>query len=206
MAKIVEKLRGGVRESQRGLVMGFVQPGTLIMKHTIAGLATLALALFGSRLFANQGAFVNPPYDAPAVTSVDQDGKPINFADYYKKGITVVYFYPKANTPGCTKQGCSLRDAHTDLTAKGVQVLGVSVDKPADNKKFQEKFHFPFPLVSDTEGKVLEAFKVAKIPVVGLATRQCFVIKDGKVVWHDPKASTDKQADDIKEVLAKLGK
>ena len=176
------------------------------MKHTIALLLALGLVLVASYSFANQGAFVKPPYDAPAISSIDQDGKPINFADYYKKGITVVYFYPKADTPGCTKQGCSLRDAHADLTAKGVSVLGVSVDKPEANKKFQDKFHLPFPLVCDTDGKVLEAFKVSKIPVIGLASRQCFVIKDGKVVWHDPKASTDKQADDIKEVLKELGK
>ena len=183
------------------------KPGTTYpMKYTIAILVTLGLMLAASYSFANQGAFVKPPYDAPAVSSVDQDGNPIHFADYYKKGITVVYFYPKADTPGCTKQGCSLRDAHADLTAKGVQVLGVSVDKPEANKKFQEKFHLPFPLVSDTEGKVVDAFKVSKIPVLGLASRQCFVIKDGKVVWHDPKASTDKQADDIKAVLAELGK
>ncbi|MDB6137542.1 MAG: peroxiredoxin [Verrucomicrobiaceae bacterium] len=176
------------------------------MKHTIAILVTLGLVLAAGYSFANQGTFIKPPYAAPAVTSIDQDGKAINFGDYYKKGITVVYFYPKADTPGCTKQGCSLRDAHADLTAKGVQVLGVSVDKPEANKKFQDKFHLPFPLVCDTDGKVLEAFKVSKIPLIGLASRQCFVIKDGKVVWHDAKASTDKQADDIKEVLKELGK
>jgi peroxiredoxin Q/BCP len=167
---------------------------------------TALFALLVSSCFGNQGKLVTPPYDAPAVSSVDQDGKPINFADIYKKGITVVYFYPKADTPGCTKQGCSLRDAYADLTAQGVTVLGVSVDKPEANKKFKDKFNLPFTLVSDPEGKVLEAFKVDKIPVIGLATRQAFVIKDGKVIWHDAKASTDKQADDIKAVLAELKK
>ena len=176
------------------------------MKYTIALLVVIGLVLFASYSFANQGEYVKPPYDAPAISSIDQDGKPINFADVYKKGITVVYFYPKADTPGCTKQGCSLRDAHLDLKAKGVQVLGVSVDKPEANKKFQEKFHLPFTLICDTDGKVLEAFKVSRIPVIGLASRQAFVIQDGKVVWHDAKASTDKQADDIKEVLKQLGK
>jgi len=175
------------------------------MKYTIAILVTVGLMLAVSHAFA-KGEFVKPPYDAPVVSSVDQDGKAINFADYYKEGILVVYFYPKADTPGCTKQGCSLRDANDEFKTKGVKVLGVSVDKPKANKKFQEKFHLPFPLVSDTEGKVLEAFKVGKIPVIGLATRQAFVIKNGKVVWHDAKASTEKQADDIKEVLKELGK
>ena len=70
------------------------------------------LSIFG---FANQGAMVTPPYDAPAITAVDQDGAAFSFSDAYKKGVTVVFFYPKADTPGCTKQSCSLRDAHGDL-------------------------------------------------------------------------------------------
>ena len=176
------------------------------MKYTIALIVVALVALATHHALANQAAFVKPPYDAPAIKAIDQDGKEVDFAAIYKKGITVVYFYPKADTPGCTKQGCSLRDAYADLTAKGVQVLGVSVDKPEANKKFQDKFHLPFTLVSDPDGKVLEAFKVARMPVIGLATRQCFVIADGKVVWHDAKASTDKQADDIKAVLKELGK
>lgn len=175
------------------------------MKKILSFLSAVLALLTGSCL-ANQGAMVKPPYDAPAVKSVDQDGNPVDFAEAYKKGITVVYFYPKADTPGCTKQGCSLRDAYAELTAKGVQVFGVSVDQPEANKKFKEKFHLPFTLVSDPEGKVLEAFKVSKMPVIGLATRQAFLIQDGKVVWHDAKASTDKQADDIKAVLKDLGK
>ena len=176
-----------------------------IMKKLFKSLTAL-VALVTSSCLGNQGKMVAPPYDAPAVSSVDQDGNPIHFADIYKKGITVVYFYPKADTPGCTKQGCSLRDAYADLTSQGVTVLGVSTDGPEANKKFKDKYKLPFTLVCDPEGKVLEAFKVAKMPVVGLATRQCFLIKDGKVVWHDAKASTEKQADDIKAVLADLKK
>ena len=176
------------------------------MKYTIALIVVALIALATHHVLANQAAFVKPPYDAPAIKAVDQDGKEVDFAAIYKKGITVVYFYPKADTPGCTKQGCSLRNAYADLTDKGVQILGVSVDMPEANKKFRDKFHLPFTLVSDPEGKVLEAFKVARMPVIGLATRQCFVIADGKVVWHDAKASTDKQADDIKAVLKELGK
>lgn len=173
------------------------------LKFTILTVAVFSfLSYFG---FANQGAMVKPPYEAPAISAVDQDGATFNFADAYKKGITVVYFYPKADTPGCTKQSCSLRDAHADLTKQGVQVVGVSVDKPDAQKKFKDKFSLPFTLVSDPDGKVCEAFKVSRMPAVGLATRQCFIIKDGKVVWHDPKASTTTQADEVKTVLKELG-
>ena len=61
----------------------------------------------------------------------------------YAKGVTLVYFYPKADTPGCTKQGCSLRDNWAELQAKGVQVLGVSGDKPEAQKAFRDKYNFP---------------------------------------------------------------
>jgi len=149
------------------------------------------------------GEPVKEPYAAPAVTSVDQDGKVINFADVYAKGITVVYFYPKADTPGCTKQSCSLRDASADLGKLGVQVLGVSTDSPADQKAFQKKFSLPFTLVADEKGEVLDAFKVER-GKTGRASRQCFIVKDGKVVWHDATASTETQADDVKAALDAL--
>jgi thioredoxin-dependent peroxiredoxin len=121
----------------------------------------------------------------------------------YAKGITVVYFYPRADTPGCTKQSCSLRDASQDFGKLGVQVLGVSIDPPADQKAFKEKFRLPFTLIADEKGEVLDAFKVGK-GATGRASRQCFIIKDGKVVWHAPKASTDTQAEDVKAALADL--
>jgi peroxiredoxin Q/BCP len=141
---------------------------------------------------------------APAFTLADQTDTKIKLSGFAGTKV-LVYFYPKADTPGCTKQSCSLRDANADLTAKGVQVIGVSVDKPEAQKKFKDKFSLPYPLVSDPEGKVCEAFKVSRMPAIGLATRQAFIIKDGKVVWHDPKASTTTQADEIKAVLKELG-
>ena len=171
----------------------------MTMKRFIK-LAGIALtSVISSFTHAGEGEKVDLP--APQISGVNQDGKTVNFADVYAKGPTVVFFYPKANTPGCTKQACSLRDAFADLSKDDVQILGVSVDKPGAQKKFIEDHKLPFDLIADPEGKVLEAFKVAKMPVVGLATRQCFLIKGGKIVWHDAKASTDKQADDIKRVL-----
>jgi peroxiredoxin Q/BCP len=171
------------------------------MKHTMRILTAIFAGLFGSA-HAGQGEKVN--YPAPEVTGVNQDGKEVNFADVYKKGPTVVFFYPKANTPGCTKQACSLRDAYSELSKQGVQVLGVSFDKPDAQKKFQQDHKLPYDLIADPEGKIVEAFKVEKMMrgVVPLATRQAFLIKDGKVVWHDAKASTDQQAEDIKRELA----
>ncbi|HSI64785.1 MAG TPA: peroxiredoxin [Candidatus Saccharimonadia bacterium] len=164
---------------------------------------TLALLASGS-VFAGQGAKVSPPYAAPDVESVDQDGKAVKLSEVYKASpYVVVYFYPKADTPGCTKQGCSLRDANADLAKEGVKIIGVSTDTVEAQKKFAEGQKFPFTLLADKEGKVVDAFKVQK-NAKGMATRQCFIIKDGKVVWHDPKGATETQADEVKAALKEL--
>ncbi len=139
---------------------------------------------------------------APAVVASTDAGTTLDFAVHCAKGITLVYFYPKADTPGCTAQGCSLRDAYADLTAKGVQVVGVSTDDVAAQKAFRAKYSFPFPLVADTEKKVTAAFGVPT--TMGFASRQAFLFKDGKLVWRDLKASTAKQAADVLEVLKTL--
>lgn len=166
----------------------------------------LAVSLLaGSALVAGPAAVkVEPPYAAPDIEGVDQEGKTVKFAELYKSNpYVVVYFYPKADTPGCTKQGCSLRDGHADLTKKGVKVIGVSADTVEAQKKFSDKFTFPFTLIADKDGKVIDAFKVVKKPN-GMASREAFIIKDGKVVWHDPQASTDKQAEDVLKVIEGL--
>jgi thioredoxin-dependent peroxiredoxin len=141
---------------------------------------------------------------APAISAKDHDGKPVNFADIYAKGVTLVYFYPKADTPGCTKQGCSLRDNWKELQEKGVQVLGVSGDKPEAQKAFREKFTFPFPLIADEDGKVAEAFGVPAMRP-GIFKRMSFLVKDGKVAWTmTEKTSTEAHAADVLKAVATL--
>lgn len=159
--------------------------------------------LFGSALMAGPAAVkINPPYAAPEVEGTDQEGKLVKFADVYKASpFVVVYFYPKADTPGCTKQGCSLRDGHEDLTKLGVKVIGVSHDTVGEQKAFSDKFKFPFTLIADKDSKVILAFKVKQMVGSGMASREAFLIKNGQVVWHDAKASTDKQAEDIKKAI-----
>jgi len=137
----------------------------------------------------------------PAVTAPDQDGKPVNLAEEGKTGYTLVYFYPKAMTPGCTAQACSLRDSYTELQQKGVKIFGVSLDSVETQKKFQVEDHLPFELLSDQDKRVTSAFGVPLIKN-SLATRQAYLFKDGKLLWLDTKASTDKQAQDLLAVLA----
>ena len=134
---------------------------------------------------------------APQISGVDQDGKTINFKDVYAKGPTLVYFYPKADTPGCTKEGCSIRDAWADLQKAGIQVLGVSEDKVDAQKAFALKFSFPHILIADSDGKVAAAFGTDFIEGKPLTKRESFLIRDGKVAWTMLKASTDTQAKDV---------
>jgi len=145
------------------------------------------------------------PFPAPTPEAVDHLGEPVSFAELYKEGkYTVVFFYPKAMTPGCTKQACSLRDAYAELQEAGVNVFGVSTDGPDAQRQFVEKEELPYPLIADPDGVVLKAFGVARIGgPIGPSSRQAFLIDNeaGQVIWHDSSASTDQQAADILEAL-----
>lgn len=156
-----------------------------------------------SGLFPSKGAQV-PPYPAPLAEAVDQDGQAVRLVDLYQKyrsEFVLVYFYPKAGTPGCTAQACSLRDDYEELTQAEVQVIGVSTDRVDSQKKFQEEYALPFTLLADPEGKVVKAFGVSTIPLLGYSTRQAFLITEEKVVWRDVRASTKQQAADVMKFL-----
>jgi peroxiredoxin Q/BCP len=170
----------------------------MILKSLYALLAFLGFASFAA---AAPLAIGSP---APEVSAVDQDGKTVVFKDVYAKGITLVYFYPKSDTPGCTKEACSIRDNWDELQKKGVQVLGVSGDKPEEQKKFAEKYKLPHTLIADSDSKVADAFGVPTM--LGVAKRQSFLIQDGKCVWNQLAASTDKQANDVLKAVDELPK
>ena len=146
---------------------------------------------------------------APNVTGITETGQKLSLGDVYaKQPYTLVYFFPKADTPGCTAQGCSLRDAYEDLTKKGVVVIGVSLDQADAQKAFKEKYHFPFTLIADPDKTVVDAFGVKVKSVLGMgsfASREAFLIKGGKIVWADYSAKTSKQAEDVLKVLASQG-
>ena len=146
---------------------------------------------------------------APQITAKNQDAQDVVFGDVYAKGITLVYFYPKAETPGCTKEACSLRDSYATLHGNGgngLQILGVSRDTPEAQKKFKDHQNLPFTLIADTDGKVAEAFHVPMIPVVGVPMRQSFIIKDGKVAWASLSAQTSGAAKEVQSALDSLQK
>ncbi len=133
--------------------------------------------------------------NAPQLSVTLDDGSKVDLADYYAKGLTFVFFYPMANTPGCTAQACSLRDDYDAITKHGINVFGVSVDNVDAQKKFRSDHSLPYPLIADTDKQVINAFGVpAKL---GFAARQAYLVSDGKIVWRDLKASTKKQAEDL---------
>ena len=142
--------------------------------------------------------------DAPQVTARTQDGVELNLAEVYAKGPTLVYFYPKAGTPGCTAQACSLRDAFPDFSSGGVQIIGVSADSVEGQKKFAKEYNLPFTLLADTDLAVAKAFGVPTMPLIGVPKRQSFIIKDGKIVWIVESAKTGDHAAEVKEALGKL--
>jgi peroxiredoxin Q/BCP len=139
----------------------------------------------------------------PAVQALDQDRREVDLAEVGGEGFTLVYFYPRADTPGCTKQACSLRDAFARLAERGVRVFGVSHDSVEAQKAFQEKYELPFSLLADTAHYVSSAFGV---PSRGeYAARQAFLFDDGELVWRDLEASTSEQAADVLAAIDELG-
>jgi thioredoxin-dependent peroxiredoxin len=173
------------------------------MKRLFASLILLAGLVVVVRALSNQrtNGNLNIGDTLPAVTAQDQDGNVVQLTAAGQSGYTLVFFYPKAMTPGCTAQACSLRDAYSELQNRGVKIFGVSLDTVESQKKFQEKEHLPFVLLSDRQKKITSAFGV---PVIlnSLATRQAYLFKEGTLVWMDTHASTGSQASDVLEVLA----
>jgi peroxiredoxin Q/BCP len=138
---------------------------------------------------------------APDFNSVDQNGKPVRLSDFKGKPV-VVYFYPKDDTPGCTKEACNFRDNYTEYEKAGVKVLGISVDDPHSHKKFEEKYKLNFTLVADHEKKISENFGVLGDRN---AKRVTYIIgKDGKIAHVYPKVSPDEHAVEVMKKLKEL--
>lgn len=95
----------------------------------------------------------------PDFSAKDQDGNTINLSDYKGEKL-VVFFYPKANTPGCTAEACNLRDNYAELQSAGFELLGVSADSEKQQANFRNKFEFPFPLLADEDHTVINTFGV----------------------------------------------
>ncbi len=137
---------------------------------------------------------------APEFTSTDQNGHKISLSQFKGKKV-VLYFYPKDNTPGCTAEACDFRDNYQGLLAKGIEVLGVSVDDEKSHQKFVDKFNLPFTLLADTDHAIVEAYGVwGEKNMYGKKYmgihRTTFVIDENGVIAHiitkvDTKSPTE---------------
>ncbi|MFI5301250.1 MAG: peroxiredoxin [Polyangiales bacterium] len=141
---------------------------------------------------------------APAWTAQDQNGKSRSLSEFAGKPV-VLYFYPKDDTPGCTKEACAFRDAWTKLQATGAQIVGVSLDGVASHAEFVKKYTLPFVLVADTDGKIADAYGVKR--TMGYDARVTFVIdRTGTILKVFPDVDPAIHADEVLTVLAGLPK
>lgn len=143
---------------------------------------------------------------APAFALNDQNDQPVKLADYQGKKV-LLYFYPRADTPGCTKQSCSVRDAKADLKKVGVAVLGISPDLPDEQRDFDAKYHLGFPLLSDPEHAVAEAYgawgpKVSRgRQTIGLIRSSFLIDEKGRVIQAWYKVSPEETVEKAREAL-----
>src|SRR3989442_8780592 len=143
---------------------------------------------------------------APDFEAKDQDGKSWKLSDLVGKQVVFLYFYPKDDTPGCTKEACGLRDRMAELKKDNVQVLGVSFDDGESHKKFIAKHNLNFALLVDTEGKIADQYG-ARMPNKNMARRVSFLIGlDGKIAHVTDNPSAGTHLNEMKEAVAKLAK
>ncbi|OUL19993.1 peroxiredoxin [Nostoc sp. 106C] len=136
--------------------------------------------------------------DAPKFTAKDTNGNTVSLSDFAGKTV-VLYFYPKDDTPGCTKQACSFRDAQPDYQGKDVVVLGVSADDEASHQAFTAKYNLNFPLLADTDKSLIKAYDVDG---GGYAKRVTYVIDpNGKIIHVDSTVNTATHASDVLTAL-----
>ena len=139
---------------------------------------------------------------APLFTLPDQNGHPVSLSDFAGKKV-VLYFYPRDNTPGCTRQACAYADAWEDYAALGVMVIGISKDSVASHQKFAEKYELPFLLLSDPELKAIQAYDVWKEKKLygkvsmGVVRTTYVIDADGTIEMVMPKVKPDTNAAEI---------
>lgn len=141
---------------------------------------------------------------APDFEAETYGGETVKLSDVYKEGTVALYFYPKDNTPGCTKEACSLRDGMDDLKGLGINVLGVSTDGVKAHENFKNKYNLNFPLISDKSKDIIKLYGVKS--AFGTAKRETFLINsNGEIVHIWTKVNTKKHAEEIVDKVRELG-
>jgi thioredoxin-dependent peroxiredoxin len=143
---------------------------------------------------------------APDFTALNDKGEKVKLSDLKGKKV-VLYFYPKDDTPGCTKEACAFRDGIDEIKGKGAVVLGVSADSVDSHKKFKSKFDLNFPLLADTDKKIIESYGVWKEKsmygkkYMGIERTTFVIDEQGKIAQIFPKVKVDQHYDEVLEAL-----
>ena len=143
---------------------------------------------------------------APDFTSRDAGGNPVKLSELRGQNV-VLYFYPKDDTPGCTKEACSFRDSSDVYEREGVKVLGVSLDDERSHRAFAEKYNLPFTLLADTDHSVSEAYGVygeqrhGDKTYTGVARKTFLIDKDGRIKKVFDKVNVEQHADEVLEAF-----
>lgn len=174
-----------------------VKTDTRIVPMILAALLALS---FGAAIAAPTAGDA-----APDFVLSDQYGEQHALADFKEQWL-LVFFYPKADTPGCTTEACNFRDNIYAIRAAGAEVVGISVDSVADQKQFSDKYKLPFTLLSDNDGKVCDAYGVLRnYGAMEVASRQSFLIApDGSIAKHYATVSPDTHTQNVIADLQRL--
>src|SRR5689334_10796808 len=143
---------------------------------------------------------------APLVQGKDQHGQEWNLADIVGKKVVLLYFYPKDDTPGCTKEACGFRDRIAELKKDNVEVIGVSFDSPESHQKFISKYNLNFPLLADTQGSIADAYGV-RMNGRNMARRTSFLIGlDGRILHVTDTMDASVHLSEMQQAVAGLNK
>lgn len=170
----------------------------------MAALTAAALTLLATSLRA--GEMPKAGDIAPPFSGQDQNGKTITLADLIGKKIVLLYFFPKAFTPGCTKEACGFRDRMGELQKDNVEVIGVSFDTIDRQKEFADKYQLNFPLIGDPDGKIAELYG-AKMGILHMDHRVSFLIGlDGKIAHVTDASNPEVHFEEMKSAIAALNR
>jgi peroxiredoxin Q/BCP len=172
------------------------------------GLTLTAAASLIYALYAMAGPIslpVKSGMPAPAFALQDQSGRLVRLSDFKDQWV-LLYFYPKDDTPGCTREACGLRDRHSGLSALGLQVLGVSLDSVDSHRRFAEKFHLPFPLLADADHAVCRAYgTLVNLFGFKVPRRSSFLIgPDGIIRKVFPKVHSAVHPQEVADTLQRM--
>ncbi|PYR99065.1 MAG: thioredoxin-dependent thiol peroxidase [Acidobacteria bacterium] len=143
---------------------------------------------------------------APDFTALNDQGQKVKLSDFKGKKV-VLYFYPKDDTPGCTKEACAFRDGIDEIKSRGAVVLGVSVDSVDSHKKFKKKFDLNFPLLADTDKSIVEAYGTWKEKsmygkkFMGIERMTFIIDEQGKISHIFPKVKVEEHYDEVVDAL-----